>query len=155
MPRVKEIEEGDPSTNADRSREVPPPKGDGNGMNPSTSKGSKADQLASELKVLKLEWKIAKLKKKLKTKNPKWQEMSSSSSNEEANDSSSDDDERSKVKRGKCKRSMGLILSLPIALLSIMILCLLTIPSHLCTPKSRPVLMGWTIPSGVTGLRCI
>jgi hypothetical protein len=46
MPRVEEIEEGEHSTNAGGSREVPPPKGDGNGLKPSTPKGSKVDQLA-------------------------------------------------------------------------------------------------------------
>jgi hypothetical protein len=43
----------------------------GNDMKPSSPTSSKADQLGSELKVLKLEQKIAKLKKKLKSKNPK------------------------------------------------------------------------------------
>jgi hypothetical protein len=107
MPRVEEIEEGDPSTNAGGSGEVPPPSGGGNGMKPSTPTKSKANQLASELKVLKLEQKIAKLKKKLKSKNPKGQEVSSSSSNEEVNDSSSYDDESSKAKRGKGKKKHG------------------------------------------------
>jgi hypothetical protein len=71
-----------PPTNVRGSVEVPPPKGDGNGSEPSTPIGSKADRLASELKVLKFEQKIVKLKKKLKTKNLKGQEVSSSSSNE-------------------------------------------------------------------------
>jgi hypothetical protein len=97
MPRVEEVEVGDPLTNASGSREVPSLKGDRNGLKPSTPKGSKADQLASELKVLK---------KKLKTKNPKGQEVSSSSSNEEGNESS-DDDESSKAKRGKGKNKYG------------------------------------------------
>jgi hypothetical protein len=106
MPIVEEVKDGDPSTNEGRSREVPPLKGDGNGSKPSTPKGSKANQLTSELKVLKLEQKITKLKKKLKTKNPKGQEVSSSSSNEEGNESSSDD-ESSKAKRGKGKKKHG------------------------------------------------
>jgi hypothetical protein len=102
MPRVKEVEEGDPSTNAGGSGEVPPLKGDGSGSKPSTPKGSKVDQLVSELKVLKLEQKITKLKKKLKSK---VQEGSSSSLNEEVNDSSND--ERSKDKRGKGEKKHG------------------------------------------------
>jgi hypothetical protein len=93
--------------NVGGSGEVPPLKSDENGTKPSTPKGSKTDQLTSELKVLKLEQKIAKLKKKLKTKSPKGQEVSSSSSNEEGDDSSSSDDESSKAKRGKGKKKHG------------------------------------------------
>jgi hypothetical protein len=107
MLRVKEIEEGDPSMNVGGSGEVPPLKGDGNGTKPSTTKGSKVDQLAFELKVLKLLQKIANIKKKIKTKSPKGQEVSSSSSNEEGDDSSNDDDEGSKAKRGKDKKKHG------------------------------------------------
>jgi hypothetical protein len=104
MPRVEEIEEGDPSRNAGGSGEVPPPSSGGNDIKPSTPTGSKADQLTSELKVLKLEQKITNLKKKLKCKNPKGQEVSSSFPNEEVNDSSSSNDESSKAKRGKGKK---------------------------------------------------
>jgi hypothetical protein len=107
MPRVKEIKEGDPSTNAGGSKEGPPLSGGGNGTKPSTPTRSNANQLTSELKVLKLEQKISKLKKKLKSKNSKGQQVSSSSSNEEVNDSSSDDDESSKTKRGKGKKKHG------------------------------------------------
>jgi hypothetical protein len=71
MHRVKEIQEDIPSTNEGRSGQAPPPSGGGNGTKPSIPTGSKADQLASELKVLKLEQKIIKLKKKLKSENPK------------------------------------------------------------------------------------
>jgi hypothetical protein len=39
------------------------PSGGGNGSKPSTPMGSKADQLASKMKVLKLQEKIAKLKR--------------------------------------------------------------------------------------------
>jgi hypothetical protein len=53
------------------SEQVPTSSGDGNGTKPSTPTWSKANQLTSELKVFKLEQKIAKLKKKLKSKNPK------------------------------------------------------------------------------------
>jgi hypothetical protein len=141
MLRVKEIEEGDPSMNVGGSGEVPPLKGDGNGTKPSTTKGSKVDQLAFELKVLKLLQKIANIKKKIKTKSPKGQEVSSSSSNEGGDDSSNDDDEGSKAKSAKTKRSMGLSL-LVTQLLSIMILCLLIIPSLPCTPKRRPISIG-------------
>jgi hypothetical protein len=107
MPRVKEIEEGTPLTNEGGVREAPPPSGGGNGSKLSTPTGSKADQLTSELKVLKLQEKIAKLKKKLKSKKPKGQEESSSSSNEEVNDSSSSSDESSKAKKGKGKKKHG------------------------------------------------
>jgi hypothetical protein len=106
MPRVKEIVEGDTSMNAGGSGEVLPLKRDENGMRPTTPKGYKADQLASELKVLKLEQKNGKLKKKLKTKGLIGQEASSSSSNEEGNDSSFDD-ESCKSKRGKGKKKHG------------------------------------------------
>jgi hypothetical protein len=78
MPRVEEIEGVIPSTDEGGSEQVPPSSG-GNGLKPSTPTGSKADQLASELRVLKLEQKIVKLKKKLKSKNSKEQEKSSSS----------------------------------------------------------------------------
>jgi hypothetical protein len=56
--------------------------------------------------VLKLQEKIAKLKRKLKSKKIKDQEESSSSSNEEANDSSSSD-ESTQTKKGKGKRKHG------------------------------------------------
>jgi hypothetical protein len=59
--------------------EIPSGSGGGNGMKPSTPTGSKADQLDSELKVLKVEQKIVKFKKLLKSKVPKG---SSTSSNE-------------------------------------------------------------------------
>jgi hypothetical protein len=55
MSRVKEIKVVNPSTNVGGSGQAPPPSGGGNRMKPSTPTGSKADQLASELKVLKLE----------------------------------------------------------------------------------------------------
>jgi hypothetical protein len=138
MSRVEEIEE-----------ETPPPSGGGNDSKPFTPTGSKANQLTSELKVLKLQEKVAKLKKKLKSKKPKGQEESSSSSNEEVNASSSSSDE-SKPRKAKAKRSMGLSLLIT-QLLSTMTLCPLTIPSHPCTPKRRSVLMGQTIPSGIMG----
>jgi hypothetical protein len=96
MSRVKEMEEEIPSNNEG-----------GNGMKLSTPTGSKVDQLTSELKVLKLQEKIAKLKKKLKSKKHKGQEESSSSSNEEVNDSSSSSNESIKVKRGKGKKKCG------------------------------------------------
>jgi hypothetical protein len=104
---VKEIEDLIPSTNEGGSGQVPPPSGE-NGSKPSTPTGSKADQLASELKVLKLERKITKFRKKLKSKNLKEQEVSSSSSNKEVNgSSSSSDDESTQVKKGKGKKKHG------------------------------------------------
>jgi hypothetical protein len=105
MPRVDEVGEGIPLTNEGDSGTLPP-LGDGNGSKPTSPSGSKANQLGSELKVLKLERKIAKLKKKLKSKNLKGQEVSSSSSNEEVNDSSYGD-ESTQVKKGKCKKKHG------------------------------------------------
>jgi hypothetical protein len=107
MPRVEEIEEGTPSTNEGGVGQAPPPSDGGNGLKFSTPTGSKADQLTSEFKVLKLQEKISKLKKKLKSKKPKGQEESSSSSNEEVNDSSSSSDESSKAKKGKGKKKHG------------------------------------------------
>jgi hypothetical protein len=107
MPRAEEIEEGTPSTNEGGTEQTPPPSGGGNGSKPSTPIGSKADQLASKLKVLKLQEKIAKLKKKLKTKKPKGQEESSSSTNKEVNDSSSSSDDSTKAKKGKGKKKHG------------------------------------------------
>jgi hypothetical protein len=96
MSRVEEIEE-----------ETPPPSGGGNDSKPFTPTGSKANQLTSELKVLKLQEKVAKLKKKLKSKKRKGQEESSSSSNEEVNASSSSFDESTKAKKGKGKKKHG------------------------------------------------
>jgi hypothetical protein len=96
MSREVEIEEELPSGNVG-----------GNGWKPSSPTGSKSDQLASELKVLKLQQKIAKLKKKLKSKNPKRQEVSSSSSNEEVDDSCSTSDESTKAKRSKGNKKHG------------------------------------------------
>jgi hypothetical protein len=55
MPRVKEIEEETPSTNVGGSRGVPAHNDGGNGTMTSTPTGCKANQLASGLKVLKLE----------------------------------------------------------------------------------------------------
>jgi hypothetical protein len=79
-------------------------EGGGDGSMPTSPSGSKAGQLSSELKVLKLEWKTAKLKKKLKSKNPKGQEVASSPSSNEEGNRSSDDDESSQVKKGKGKK---------------------------------------------------
>jgi hypothetical protein len=107
MPRMEDIEEGTPSTNEGGSGQAPPPSGGGNGSKPSTPMVSKFDQLAFELKVLKLQEKIAKLKKKLRSRKPKGQEESSSSSNEKVNDSSSSSDESTKAKKGKGKNKHG------------------------------------------------
>jgi hypothetical protein len=91
-----------PLTHGGRSRNSPP-LGGGDGSKPSTPMGSKVDQVASELKVPKFQEKIAKLKKKVKSK--KIKEVSSSSSNEEVNDSSSD--KRSQAKKGNGKKKKG------------------------------------------------
>jgi hypothetical protein len=67
------------------------PLGERNPLKPPTLRSTNIDKLTSKLKVLKLQEKIAKLKKKLNCKKTKVQEVSSSSSsNEEGNDSSSD-----------------------------------------------------------------
>jgi hypothetical protein len=107
MPRVEEIEEETPSTNEGGTGQAPPPSDGGNGSKPSTPTGSKANQLTSELKVLKLHEKIVKLKKKLKSKKPKGQKEYSLSSNEEVNYSSSSFDESTKAKKGKGNRKHG------------------------------------------------
>jgi hypothetical protein len=79
------------------------PSGEGNPLKPPTPRSSNVDELTSELKVLKLQEKIAMLKMKLKNKKMKIQEVSSlSSSNEESNNFSSDD-ECNQVKKGKGK----------------------------------------------------
>jgi hypothetical protein len=106
MSRVEEVE-GEIPWNNEGGFGKTPRLGGGNRSKPSTPMGSKADQLTSELKVLKLEQQIAMLKKKLKRKNSKGQEVSSSSSNEEVNDSSSSSDKSSKAKGGKGKKKHG------------------------------------------------
>jgi hypothetical protein len=81
--------------------EILPPKGDASGGKTTpitgTPKGSCVVQLSSELKQLKLQRKIDKLKKKLKD-SKSWQLTFSSSSNEETDDSSK---EEVKGKRGR------------------------------------------------------
>jgi predicted nucleic acid-binding Zn-ribbon protein len=90
--------------------------------------------------VLKLQQKITKLKKKIKSKNTKVQEVSSSSSsNEEAKDSSSHESTQAKRGNGKKRERLSLHTTLPP---SIMIACLQTIPSPSCSPARRPILMG-------------
>jgi hypothetical protein len=85
----------------------PPPKGDGSGgMSTPTNgtlKDSRVEQLSSELKQLKLQRKIDKLKKKLK--NPKSRELASSSSSNEETDASSEEEATGKRGRKGDKKS--------------------------------------------------
>jgi hypothetical protein len=93
-----------PGDKAGGSRKATSP-GDKDSSKPNTPRGSNVDELSSELKMLKLQEKIAKLKKKLKHKKSKDQELSSSlSSNEDGKLSSSD--ESIKAKRGKKKKGV-------------------------------------------------
>jgi hypothetical protein len=102
MYKVSNIEVGVHEIHVGRSGQSYPP-GDRDTSKPPTLRGSMVDELTSELKVLKLQEKIAKIKKKLKSKKTKVQEVSSSSSsNEESNGSSSFDDSI-QVKKGKGK----------------------------------------------------
>jgi hypothetical protein len=86
--------------------EIPPPKSDGSGgkITPidGTLKGSRVEQLSSELKQLKLQRKIDRLKKKLKDSRSR-QLTSSCSSNEETDASS--DEVKGKRRRKGDKRS--------------------------------------------------
>jgi hypothetical protein len=103
MSEVGEVEADVPVTHGDGSRKSPP-LGVGDTSKLITPKGSDVEKLTSELKVLKLQEKIVKLKKKLKSKKIKVQEVSSSSSsNEEGNDSSSDESIHAKKGNGKKK----------------------------------------------------
>jgi hypothetical protein len=85
----------------------PPPKGDGSGgkSTPANSilKGSRVEQLSSELKQLKLQRKIDMLKKKLRDSKC-WELASSSSSNEET-DASSKEEAKGKRRRKGDKKS--------------------------------------------------
>jgi hypothetical protein len=87
--------------------EIIPSKGNGSDGKTTpvdgTPKGSRVEQLSSELKQLKLRRKIDKLKKKLKESNSR-ELASSSSSNEETDDSSKEEDKGKKGKIGD-KRS--------------------------------------------------
>jgi hypothetical protein len=82
--------------------ETAPSKGDASTPIDRASKDSRVEQLSFELKQLKLQRKINKLKKKLKDSRSR-QLISSSSSNEET-DASSDEEVRGKKKRKGDKR---------------------------------------------------
>jgi hypothetical protein len=86
----------------------PPPKGDASGGKITsvvdTRKGSRVEQLSSELMQLKLQRKIDKLKKKLKDSKSQ-QLTSSSSSNKETDDSSKEVNGKGKIGRKRDKRS--------------------------------------------------
>jgi hypothetical protein len=106
MSKAGDIGDGVPVTYTGGSGQSSP-SGEGNPLKPPTPRSSNVDELTSELKVLKLQEKIAMLKMKLKNKKTKIQEVSSlSSSNEESNDSSSDD-ECNQVMKGKGKKKNG------------------------------------------------
>jgi hypothetical protein len=80
-----------------------PPLGDKDSSKPNTLRGPNVDELTSGLKQLKLQWKIDKLKKKLKSK--KSREMTSSSSSNEESDVSSEEEAKNKRGRKRDKRS--------------------------------------------------
>jgi hypothetical protein len=88
----------------DGDKELPPSPSKGNGSRGKTTpidgtpKDSRVEQLSSELKQLKLQRKIDKLKKKLKES--KIHEVASSSSSKEEIDASSEEEE-AKGKKGK------------------------------------------------------
>jgi hypothetical protein len=107
MSRASDVEGEVPLTHGDGSGKSPP-LGAGDALKPPSPRGSNADELTAELKVFKLQEKIAKLKRKLKSKKIKVQEVSSSSSNEEGNDSSNDDEStQAKKGNGKKKKKKG------------------------------------------------
>jgi hypothetical protein len=90
-----------PAAHAGGSGQTPPPE-DKDSSKPTTSRALNVDELTSELKVIKLQEKIAKLKKNLKSKKTKVQELSSSSSSNEEGDLSSSN-ESIKDKKAKKK----------------------------------------------------
>jgi hypothetical protein len=128
-----------PFTNEGGTGKSPPLSG-GDGLKPTSPSRSKADQLNAGLKVLDLQEKIAKLKKKLRSKKIKVQEVSSSSSNEEVNDSSSSD-ERTQAKKGNGRKKKGSNPSYNTTPFNYDSLPS-TIPSPPCTSERCPVLMG-------------
>jgi hypothetical protein len=125
----------------------PPPKGDASGGKTipivGTPMGSRVEQLSSELKQLKLQRMIDKLKKKLKD-SKSGQLTSSPSSNEETDDSSKED-VKGKAKRGRKgdKRSYN-------ATSFKYDICLPLMHSPRCPLVKPPVSVGWTIPNGDT-----
>jgi hypothetical protein len=121
------------------------PKGDASGVNTTLIDGASRDfrveQLFSELKQLKVQRKIDKLKKKLK--DSKNRELASFSSSNEETDASSEEEAKGKRGRKEDKKSYNTTFfnydNLP--------------PSNTFTsvPVSKaPVLMGRTIPNGDT-----
>jgi hypothetical protein len=101
MCTVVDVEVEVPAVDAGGSGQTSPP-GNKDSSKPNTTRGLNVDELTYELKVLKPQEKIAKLKKKLKSKKMKVQDLCSSlSSNEEGDVSSSD--ESIKEKRAKRK----------------------------------------------------
>jgi hypothetical protein len=87
--------------------EVPPPRvddsGDKNSSKHNTPKGSRVEELSSELMQLKLQRKIDKLKKKLKVM--KSSQLTSSSLSNEESDASSEEEVKGKRGRKGDKKS--------------------------------------------------
>jgi hypothetical protein len=133
------VKEEVPVTCVGGSRQSTPP-GYKDTLKPPTLRDSNVDELTSKLKVLKLQEKIAKLKKKLKSRKKRFKkclplhpEMKKAMSPPSTRVSMS--------RKTKAKKRMGLSLFTTLHL-SIMIACLLTIPSPPCTSASLPVSMG-------------
>jgi hypothetical protein len=102
MSKAGDVEVEVPPTRADGLGQTPPP-GDNGSSKPNTPKGSNVNKLTSELKQLKLQRKIDKLKKNLRSK--KSREMTSSSSSNEESDASSEEEVKNKRGRKRDKRS--------------------------------------------------
>jgi hypothetical protein len=133
MPRAGDVEVDVPGTH-----------GDGSGK--STPKGvgdtSMVEELTFELKVLKLQEKIVKLKKKLKFKCLLHPQMK-----KEMNPSPPMKAIKPRKAMGKRRKGLSLPITQP---LSIMIACPLTMPSHPCMSASCPVSMRRTMPNDIT-----
>jgi ribosomal protein L24 len=125
--------------------QVIPPKDDGSSGKTTPvngdSKDSHVEQLSFELKQLKLQRKIYKLKKKLK--DSKSHEVVSSSSSNEETDASSEEEAKGKKERKGDKRSFNTTPfnydNLPHSSAFTLVLV-----------GNPPISMVWTIPNGVT-----
>jgi hypothetical protein len=113
MCKAGDVEVEVPPTRADGSRQTPPP-GDNGSSKPNTPKGSNVNELTSELKQLKLQRKIDKLKKNLRSK--KCREMTSSSSSNEESDVSSEEEVKNKREGKEIRDPTTLLLSITIIL---------------------------------------
>jgi hypothetical protein len=145
MTKTSDYEDGVPMTHTGGLGQSFPP-GEGTPLKPPTPKSSNVHELTSELKVLKLQENIVKLTKKLKNKNMKVQEvllLPQMKKEMTPPPTKAPEPRKAMEKRRMC---LSLLITQP---LSIMIACLLTIPSHPCTPASRPILMGRTMPNSI------